>query len=234
MIPAAGRGTRMGGAFSKQYLKLEGRPLLAYSLDTFLALSPCQLVVVVPPGDEELVRERVLTGITGNSSGIRLVPGGDTRQDSVYRGVISLPSHIHYICVHDGARPLVTHHTIAAVLEACRESGAAFACVPLKDTIKEMDGGGFGIRTPARDRYVQVQTPQIFRRDILVEALERAREEGFTATDETALVERYGTRVKGVMGSYENVKVTTPEDLLLARTIMKGRGSRRDADRPGL
>ncbi len=224
VIPAAGKGKRMGAPFSKQYLKLEGRPLLAYTLDTFLNLQPRQLVVVVAPGEEGLFADEVMAALAGSLQQPHVVPGGAERQDSVYNGVRALSPEADYICIHDGARPLVSPGIITDVLQACRESGAAVACVPLKDTIKEIDGHGFGVSTPLRDKYVQVQTPQIFRREILLGALEKARREGFTATDETALVEHYGARVRTVPGSYTNIKVTTPEDLFLAAAIIKERG----------
>ncbi len=234
VIPAAGKGKRMGAPLSKQYLKLEGRPLLAYTLEPFLRLKPRRLVVVVGAGEEDLFRREVLPFLPAvGREGLKVIPGGLERQDSVYNGVSALPPDIGYICVHDGARPLVTASLVEAVLEASRKTGAAVACVPLKDTIKEIDPRGFGVSTPAREKYVAVQTPQIFRGDILREALEKSRQEGCRATDETALVERYGVRVMTVPGSFANIKVTTPEDLLWARAVLLER-RREDADRFGV
>ncbi len=233
VIPAAGKGKRMGAPLSKQYLKLEGRPLLAYTLETFLHLKPRRLVVVVAPGEEDLFRQEVFPSLPPYREELVVTAGGAERQDSVYNGIRALPPGIGYICVHDGARPLVTAALVRAVLEAARESGAAAACVPLKDTIKEIDAGGFGVATPPRKNYVAVQTPQIFSGEVLLKALEKAGREGFRATDETALVEKYGGRVRTVPGSFANIKVTTPEDLLWAGVLLKER-RRGDADRIGL
>lgn len=223
VIPAAGKGKRMGAPFNKQYLKLEGRPLLAYTLDIFLGLDPGQVVVVVGPDEENLFREEVLRNLPGKHQSVNVALGGQKRQDSVYNGLLMLSPDIRYVCVHDGARPFVTPRIIRSVLDSCRERGAAAAAVPLKDTIKEIDSLGFGVRTHPREKLVSVQTPQIFQRSLLLGAFARARSEGFLATDETTLVERYGGKVHMVSGSYENIKITTPEDLFIAEAILKQR-----------
>ena len=223
IVAAGGRGKRMGAPFNKQYLELKGRPLLAYTLEVFLRLKPGQMVVVVGPGEKELFEQKVLPCLKGKSD-LKIVSGGALRQDSVYNGLKALKSGSEYVCIHDGARPFVTPALVHSVLKGSREVGGAAACVPLKDTIKEVDASGYSITTPPREKYRAVQTPQVFRRDIIIDAYARAREEGFLSTDETSLVERYGYRVLMVPGTFSNIKVTTPEDLFFAEAILRERG----------
>ncbi len=218
IIPAAGKGKRMGASLNKQYLKLKGRPLLMYTLELFLKLSPAQIVVVVSEGEKEIFQKYILTPL--NSPGVQVVTGGKTRQDSVRAGLKALNETLEYVCIHDGARPLASPRMVKEVFRACQEVGGAAAGVPLKDTIKEVDSSGFVIHTPRREGFIAVQTPQIFRRDFILEAYEKAAEEGFCVTDDTALLEKYGKKVKIVPGSYDNLKITTPEDLILAELIL--------------
>ena len=218
IIPAAGKGKRMGASLNKQYLKLKGRPLLTYTLELFLGLSPAQIVVVVSEGEKEIFQQHVLKPL--NSPEVQVVVGGKTRQDSVYCGLKVLAETLKYVCIHDGARPLVSSQMVEEVFWACQEVGGAAAGVPLKDTIKEIDCSGFVIHTPRREGLIAIQTPQIFCRNFILEAYEKAAEEGFYATDDTSLLEKYGKKVKIVPGSYDNLKITTSEDLLLAELIL--------------
>ncbi len=221
IIPAAGKGKRMGASLNKQYLELKGRPLLTFSLETFLKLKVGYIVIVVAKGEIEICKDKVLTLFP--TSQVVVEEGGKERQNSVYNGLKALPKNIRYVCVHDGARPLVTPSIINKVYIACQAEGSAAAAIPLKDTIKEVDGSGFVLRTPAREKYMAVQTPQIFRKDIILTSYEKSFRDGFQATDDTSLAEKYGYKVKLVQGSYENIKITTPEDLYFAESILEKR-----------
>lgn len=218
IIPSAGIGRRMGNR-RKNYLTILGRPVLAHTLSAFEASPLIDAVVLVAAKEDieyctsEVVRKYAFRKV------LSVVAGGTERQDSVRNGLEAAPAGYGMIAVHDGARPLVTGAIIDAAVRAARDAGAAIAAVPSKDTVKEVSAG-FVRRTIPREALVMVQTPQAFRRDILEEAIRRAYAEGYTGTDEGSLVERTGQPVAVVEGSYENIKMTTPEDLLFAECIL--------------
>jgi 2-C-methyl-D-erythritol 4-phosphate cytidylyltransferase len=218
IIVAAGRGERMGGV-DKMFAPLAGRPVLAWVVDTF---QKCPLVdqIVVVLAEHHLERGKRLAKEQGWSKVTDICPGGQRRQDSVRSGLRQLKD-CHWVIIHDGARPLVTEALIEAGLEAARETGAAVAAVPVTDTIKLASDDGFILGTPPRHSLQAVQTPQVFRFDIITEAHRRA--EGMV-TDDASLVERLGYRVKLYMGSYDNIKITTPSELALAKILVQ-RGS---------
>lgn len=231
VIAAAGQGTRMGSAVNKQLLHLAGRPVLAVTLEVFQHCPEIQEIIVVASAEEissyrRLVREYGLDKVS------RLVLGGAQRQESVARGLAQLQPECDLVAVHDGARPLLLAADLARVLPAAATVGAALLGVPVKDTLKVVDGAGFVAATPDRSSLWAVQTPQVFRKSILLQAHARAAAEGFLGTDESALVERCGYPVQVVRGSYENIKITTPEDLILAEGILRRR--KVDAQRTGL
>ena len=216
VIAAAGVSQRMGGV-DKLFAPLLGKPLLAWTVDTFqTCLSIHQIALVVSEGNLGVVRRLVAEG--GWSKVVQVCPGGERRQDSVARGLEAL-TPCDLIAIHDGARPLITHDIIRRGISAARRHGAAVAAVPVTDTIKVVTRG-LVAQTPERDRLWAVQTPQVFRSDIIAEAYRRAKA---GATDDASLVERLGHRVRVYRGSYENIKVTAPEDLALAEAILKRR-----------
>ena len=218
IVAAAGKGERMGGV-DKMFAPLAGRPVLAWVVDTF---QHCPLVdqIVVVLAEHHLERGKTLAREQGWSKVTDICPGGQRRQDSVAAGLRQLKD-CRWVIIHDGARPLVTEALIEAGLEAAKETGAAVAAVPVTDTIKLASDDGFILGTPPRHSLQAVQTPQVFRFDIITEAHRRA--EGM-ATDDASLVERLGYRVKLYMGSYDNIKITTPSDLALAKILVQ-RGS---------
>lgn len=229
IVAAAGRGARMGEKINKLYLPLGGRPLLWRTLATCLAAG-CfeQRIVVVAPGEEELLRREVLWPYFPGQPVI-VVTGGEERQDSVYAGLLATDRACDLVCIHDGARPLVHTELVVRAVQLAAEQGSAVAAVPLKDTVKRTDNSGMVLETLPRHQLRLVQTPQVFRRDWLLTAYSCARAEGLVATDDAALVERCGYPVRLVTGDYENIKVTTPEDLALAEIILGRRGdARRD------
>ncbi|WP_084413202.1 2-C-methyl-D-erythritol 4-phosphate cytidylyltransferase [Desulfovirgula thermocuniculi] len=221
VIVAAGRAARMGGV-NKQFLPLGGLPVLARSLLAFEAApSVEECVVVAPPG--ETGRVAVLArGEWGCRKVVAVVPGGESRQESVLAGLLALSPRTGMVIVHDGARPLLEPELVEAVLAEANHWGAATLAVPVRDTVKEADGDGFVARTLPRERLWLAQTPQAFRFALLLEAHRRARELGLAATDDAALVEALGHPVRLVRGSYRNLKITFPEDYEAALALVGG------------
>lgn len=227
IVPAAGRGQRMGQEMNKQYLQLLHKPVLAHTLAACFVGNCFQtVIVVVTPGEEEILhRDVLLPWLPGRN--IMVIAGGKERQDSVYNAIKAVPDDTDIVCIHDGARPLVQPALIQRCLDTAMTHGAAIAAVPVKDTIKVVNGEGLVTDTPPRQTLWSVQTPQAFRRDWLEDAYKCAEQDYYYATDDAALLERYGYTVRVVLGHYENIKVTTPEDLVLAAALL---GRRTDAN----
>jgi 2-C-methyl-D-erythritol 4-phosphate cytidylyltransferase len=221
IVVAAGRSLRMGKQVNKLYLDLNGKPLLYYSLRACLAAG-CfgQFIIVVSPGEEELFRREILLPYFTGLNPL-IVAGGSERQDSVFNGLQVVDPLSGIVCVHDGARPLVSPPLFYSVLQEAACKGAALAAVPVKDTVKRVNEDGVVVETPSRNSLWLAQTPQAFRRDWLLDAYRRAAAENCRATDDASLLERYGYAVHIVKGDYSNLKVTTPEDLILAEALLK-------------
>ncbi|MDA8065797.1 MAG: 2-C-methyl-D-erythritol 4-phosphate cytidylyltransferase [Thermaerobacter sp.] len=217
IVPAAGSGRRMGRPEGKLALDLGGKPVLLHTLEA-LQRSPRvdEIVLVVRPEEEAGWRSR-LAQLPGQRKVRRVVAGGERRQDSVARGLAVLDPRSSVVVVHDGARPLVSRELLHRTIEAAAEHGAAVAAMPVTDTVKEVSGEWVQ-RTLDRSRLWAAQTPQAFRTEVLREAY-AAAEEG-EATDDAALVERLGQRVRVVRGEGENLKLTTRRDLELARMLV--------------
>ncbi|GMX60160.1 2-C-methyl-D-erythritol 4-phosphate cytidylyltransferase [Paenibacillus elgii] len=220
VIVAAGRGSRMRTQESKQYLLLDGKPILVHTLELFDRLEAVSDVVLVT-GADDVERCQGYIEAYGLRKVKRVIPGGKERQDSVYQGLLALDGSTRWVMVHDGVRPFAAREHIAACLGKARETEAAVLAVPVKDTIKIVDGEGLIQATPDRRSLWAIQTPQAFRFSLLREAHERAREEGFVGTDDAMLVERLGVRVAVVEADYYNIKITTPEDLPWAEWIIR-------------
>lgn len=211
----------MGGV-NKQFLPLGDLPVLARSLLAFEeAPSVGAVVVVVTAGDAGRVAE-LARGEWGCRKVAAVVPGGESRQESVLAGLLALPPDTEVVLVHDGARPLLEPRLVEAVLSEAKRWGAAALAVPVRDTVKEAGGDGFVARTLPRERLWLAQTPQAFRCELLLEAHRRARELGLAATDDAALVEALGHPVRLVRGSYRNLKITFPEDYETALALVGG------------
>ena len=221
IIPAAGSGSRMNRSISKQYLSLGGKPLLVLTLEA-LEASPLidALLVVVPARDVDAVRSEILAPwnlkkVTG------ILAGGRERQDSVRSGIDALDRETDLVVIHDAVRPFISAELIERCILAGRKDGAATVGVHVKDTIKEVGPGGQVLRTCDRSVLWLTQTPQVFRRDIIERAHREAVRDGYRATDDTALVERLGIAVRMVPGDYGNIKITTPEDLVIAEALLR-------------
>lgn len=219
-VPGAGTGSRMGG-IRKPFLELRGEPLLAWALRPFLQ-HPRVTAVAVALGRED--SESPPSWLTHLDPRVRLVAGGATRGDSVRAALDALPGDVDLIAVHDAARPLVTREIIDRCFAEAGEGRGAVAGWPAVDTLKEVDADRRILATPDRARIWHAQTPQVFPRALLVEAYLRAKELGLTDTDDAALVEKIGGEVVMVAGGAGNLKVTRPEDLLLAEFFL-GSGS---------
>ena len=223
ILAAAGRGVRLGTR--KQLLDFEGTPLAAWSLAAIAACPEVRDIIIVCEADERGAFEEVAR-TRGGGKVRAVVAGGARRQDSVLAGLRAAPSDTSIALIHDGARPFVTREQIEAVIAAARESGAAILAVPEKETVKQMVDSGTVARTLPRESLWHAQTPQAFDMGILLRAHEAAERDGFVGTDCSMLVEAAGeTAVRIVAGSYDNVKITTPDDLAAASIIAARRRS---------
>lgn len=203
IIAAAGSGHRMGGGVLKQYIKIDGMPMSIKATKVFLACKSVDYLVYVSEQSSSLS----LKDFGETDKKIILAQGAERRQDSVYNGLMKVPSDADIVLVHDGARPFVTEEIIEAVLDGVLQHGAAIPCVAPKATIRTAE------KTLQREALYEVQTPQGFLKEILIKAFEKAIAENVQATDEASLVELLGTNMVLVSGAYGNIKVTTREDL---------------------
>ena len=220
IIPAAGKGKRMLHSVPKHFIRLEDKPVLAYTLDAFEKCPDVnQILVVTRSGEENYCLKEVVEKY-GYKKVLKIVIGGDRRQDSVYCGIKELDVDTDIVVVHDGVRPFVSQNTISEAIRLAMFADGVVTAVPVKDTIKNVDCEGIIMSTPDRSTMWYAQTPQVFKRRILEEAYIRAYNDKFTGTDESSLVERLGYKVKIVEGTSDNIKITTKEDLLFADVIL--------------
>lgn len=219
VVVAAGSSRRMGG-MNKLLMEVGGLPVLAYTLSALQA-SPCigEMVLVCREADmPEFMRIADCFGIHKLRT---MVVGGESRQQSVFAGVRALGSECRYYCIHDGARPFVTHRLLQDCLSAARLHGCATAAVPVKDTIKQVSPDGRVLCTPPREALYAVQTPQIFRAGLYQRAMEYALAQGLDCTDDCQLVEAMGEQVFIAQGDYRNIKITTAEDIAAAEAFLE-------------
>jgi 2-C-methyl-D-erythritol 4-phosphate cytidylyltransferase len=221
VIAAAGKGSRMKSDTSKQYMTLNARPVLAYCLDFFERQDMVDAIVVISGADERDYCEREIIQRFKYRKVTAVLPGGQERQDSVWVGLQNLGLDTSLVAVHDGARPILNGEVWTRLVAAAQEWGAAIPGVASKDTLKLVDQYGFVQETLDRNSIVAIQTPQIFKYAELVTAYRRAQQDNFQGTDDAALFEHYIGRVKVVEGDYNNLKITTPEDLRVAEALLK-------------
>ena len=216
VVVAAGSSRRMQGT-DKIMAAVNGQPVLAHTLGRLHASAIVQAIALVTR--EDLVEHwRREAAARGWDRVVAVVPGGERRQDSVINGLRAL-GPVRWVMIHDGARPCIDEATLRRGVEAVRETGAAIAAVPVKDTVKTVDGDRLVTGTPSRETLWLAQTPQVFDYDVVLAAHLANRDD---ATDDAAVVERTGRRVKVFLGDYANIKVTTPEDLLVAGLFLRG------------
>jgi 2-C-methyl-D-erythritol 4-phosphate cytidylyltransferase len=224
LIPAAGMGKRMGASINKQYLQLDGLPIVARTISVFEDSPLIEAIYLVIPADEiPYCREHVVAAC-GFRKVVEIVPGGRERQNSVMNGLNAMRRDVaddDVVLIHDGVRPLISPQLLRESIETARNSDGALVAVPAKDTIKTVRDGII-IETPPREMLWQAQTPQSFRFATIYAAHRAAELEGFMGTDDASLVERRGGVVRIVRGDYRNIKITTPEDLVLAEAFLAG------------
>lgn len=218
VIAAAGQGKRMRKGFNKQFIQLGDRPIIIHTLQVFERIAAIDQIVVAT-GSKDVAKCKELCRSFGLRKVTDIVPGGETRQESVRVGLDAVQTE--WVLVHDGARPFVSETHVEALLESVRKHGSAVLGVPVKDTIKKVNVDGVIDETPERESMWAVQTPQAFRLSELRKAHEQARREEFAATDDAMLMEHMGFDVRMVRGDYYNLKITTPEDLWFAEAILQ-------------
>lgn len=222
IVAAGGIGSRFGSSINKQFIHLRGKPILAWSLE---ALQLCHLIndiiLVVPEKEisstQSMVKEYAFSKVS------RVIAGGRERQDSVYNGLKAAGNSADIVVVHDGARPLIAPEIVSEAILGLEGYDGTLVAVPVKDTIKEtLSGPAEPIvnKTLDRSRLWSVQTPQVFRFTTLMQALDQAKQDGFSGTDDASFVEHYGGKIKVISGSYKNIKITTPEDLAIAEVFI--------------
>ncbi|MDD4801326.1 MAG: 2-C-methyl-D-erythritol 4-phosphate cytidylyltransferase [Syntrophomonas sp.] len=222
VIAAAGKGSRMKSTTNKQYMLLNSRPVLTYSLDFFEKLEVVNEIVIVTSEQELNYCESEIVKPYKYKKVAAVIPGGKERQDSVWAGLQKLSSDTDLVAVHDGARPLLSVKVFYRLLEGAQEWGAAVPGITSKDTIKAVDRDDFVRQTLDRTNVYAIQTPQVFKYEELMEAYRQSYEENFRGTDDASLFEYFIGRVKVVEGDYNNIKITTPEDMLIAEALLKG------------
>ena len=223
LIPAAGMGKRMGAGSNKQYLLLDGMPILAHTIRVFeQAPFIAGIYLIIPEQEIPFCRSEVVERY-GFSKVRAIVAGGAERQHSVHNGLNAMeglrPDDL--VLIHDGVRPFVTAEVLQRAAAAADEFGGAVVAVPVKDTVK-VARDGIITETPAREHLWLAQTPQAFRYGLIGNAYASAAAEGFLGTDDASLMERQGWQLRVVMGDYRNIKITTPEDMVLAEAFLKG------------
>lgn len=223
VIAAAGQGKRFGDGPPKQFLPLRGKPVLAYSVETFSKSDLIGEIIIVVPDDWARTVKTDIVDRLSIPKVTKIIPGGPERQDSVLIGLSSLSGTPDVVAVHDGARPFVSLGLLEEVIREASACGGALAALPSNDTIKKSSPDMYADSTVPRESLWFAQTPQAFRYDVLKNAFSKALEDGFTGTDESQLVERTGVRVKIVKGSPFNIKITSPEDLRLGELILNMR-----------
>lgn len=220
IIVAAGQSRRMGGDTSKQFILIDGVPVIARTLKAFEIAERIREVVIAARQEDipqmyALIQDYEITKVK------QIITGGETRQESVFRAIAQVDENADFLAIHDGARPLIRPQEIDLAVSAAVEHGAAALGVPVKDTVKQVDADGKIVDTPERSTLWAVQTPQVFSRALYLRAAEQAGEAAAQLTDDCQLIERTGAPVYLVRGAYANLKITTPEDVFTAEGILR-------------
>ena len=221
IIPAGGTGRRMQGRTAKQYLHLNGLPILARTLDKFQRSEIIDAIfLVIPAADMEDVHAAIVER-HGFTKVAKIFPGGRERQDSVWRGVSAVDQDVDIVLIHDAVRPFISETLIRESITQADRRGAVVVAVPARDTVKICAEAERVSCTPQRHQVWLAQTPQTFRREIIKRAYEAAYRDGFYGTDDASLAERIGIDVTIIAGSYDNIKITTPDDLVMAEHLLQ-------------
>lgn len=222
IVAAAGMSNRMGSKINKQFLAIDNKPILAHTLEKFENCKYIDEIIVVSKEEEIDYCRREIVNKYGIKKVRSIVRGGKERQDSIYNGILALDENSDIVLTHDGARPFVKEEHIVNGIKGVIEYGACVIGVPVKDTMKVVREGTQDVHhTPNRSLVWAAQTPQCFFTSILKEGYEYAKEEGIIGTDDSSLVEKKGYPIKMIMGSYDNIKITTPEDLIIGESFLR-------------
>ena len=220
VIVSAGRGSRMKADINKQFLKLQNKEVIAHTIDKFYNNENIgEIIVVVREDEAEFFKINIIEKY--GYKNIKIAFGGSERQDSVYNGLKMVDENCKIVLIHDGARPFVNNETIDSAIESAKENKCVIVGVPVKDTIKVIDENNNVCDTPDRSTLWSIQTPQVFDYSLIMKAHEKAREDNYYGTDDSMLMEYFGQKVKVVEGSYNNIKITTPEDLKIGEEILR-------------
>ena len=227
IVLAAGEGKRMGSGIPKQYMLIKSRPLVYYALKAFEESTVDEVILVTGEDEIDYCKEYIVDRYHFNKV-TKIVPGGWERYASVYFGLEAIED-ADYVLIHDGARPMINAELVQKCIYYVKKYRACVVGMPSKDTIKVVDEENYAVRTPERKTLWQVQTPQCFVTAEIREAYQKMMEAGDdSVTDDGMVMETYGIRgVRMIKGSYENMKITTPEDMLLGEAILKGRSTER-------
>jgi len=221
IIPAAGSGTRMGFEKAKQFIDLCGKPILAVTLSPFQKCNLIDRIVLVVSQDDVDYCKREIVDRYKLSKVFKVIVGGKRRQDSVRKGLEAVGDPCRWVLIHDGVRPLVTSNLIERVIKTAKKFRAVTTGIPVKETVKELDSQGMVLRSVDRNHLWLIQTPQIFRLEDINLAHQKALKHGWEeATDDAFLIEKMGIPVKIIEGEENNIKVTTPRDLDIARFLL--------------
>jgi 2-C-methyl-D-erythritol 4-phosphate cytidylyltransferase len=221
IIPAAGSSKRMQKKISKQYLLLDGIPVLARTLEIFQRSPKIdEIFLIVPEADIDYAHKDIVDRYD-ISKVSNILAGGNERQDSVRNGIDALRSDHDIVVIHDGVRPFISEELVHSAILGASRSRAVTVGVPVKDTVKSVDGHGTVAETLNRNHLWLTQTPQAFERDVIKKAYEAAYRDNYCGTDDAALVERIGVKVTMIRGSYDNIKITTNDDIMLAEVLIR-------------
>ncbi len=220
IVAAAGMSNRMGSKINKQFINIDNKPILVHTLSKFEESSYIDEIILISKEEEVEYCRKEIVRKYGFKKIRNIIRGGKERQDSIYNGILALDERCDIVLTHDGARPFVRKENIEDGIRGVIDYGACVIGVPVKDTIKVVDDEGYVHHTPKRSMIWAAQTPQCFWKSFLQEGYEYAIDEGIVGTDDSSLVEKVGHKVKMIMGNYDNIKITTPEDLIIAESLL--------------
>lgn len=227
IIAAGGQGKRIEsrlwrdeGKIPKQFLMLKDKPILAHTIDKFERCELIDEIILVVPEDYSNYCSQTIVDKYGFNKVRKVIPGGKERQDSVWSGLKACPNNTSIVVIHDGVRPLIPIDKISESIKICQEKNAVVLAVPVKETVKRVEHDSI-ITTLDRSKLWLTQTPQTFEFKLILDAYEKAKENSFTGTDDSVLVERLGYEVTILEGSYKNIKITTAEDLTIAEKFLE-------------